>query len=231
MNDSVDVPPPRRGWADSLAALVSRLRIRAVLFDVVGTLLHPDPPVVQVYCAAARARGGTRSPAEIRMRFQASLARQDRIDARLHGYRTSESRERERWSNIVAEVFPEVDNAAGLFDALWRHFAQPQHWRIAKEAESALCAIARTNAQVALASNFDARVDRICDGIELLRGIPLRFISSRVGWRKPAREFFQSIEHCLGLKPHQLLLVGDDPENDQAAALAAGWHAMLIASR
>ena len=51
------------------------------------------------------------------------------------------------------------------------------------------------------------------------------FASSELGWRKPSAEFFRAVERRLGRKPHELLLVGDDPELDVAAARRAGWHA------
>ena len=55
------------------------------------------------------------------------------------------------------------------------------------------------------------------------------FASSELGWRKPAAAFFRAVEQRLGLRPEELLLVGDDPELDVAAALRAGWQARPLA--
>ncbi|HVX63382.1 MAG TPA: HAD family hydrolase, partial [Pirellulales bacterium] len=54
------------------------------------------------------------------------------------------------------------------------------------------------------------------------------FISSQLGVRKPAREFFSAIEARLKLPPERLLLAGDDLTNDYEGARAAGWQRVLI---
>ena len=54
------------------------------------------------------------------------------------------------------------------------------------------------------------------------------FASSELGWRKPAPQFFQAVESRLQKEPESLLLIGDDPRLDIAAAKAAGWKSMRI---
>ena len=64
--------------------------------------------------------------------------------------------------------------------------------------------------------------------VEPLISIEKIFASSELGWRKPAPQFFQAVESRLQKEPDQLLLVGDDPRLDIAAANAAGWKSMRI---
>jgi putative hydrolase of the HAD superfamily len=54
------------------------------------------------------------------------------------------------------------------------------------------------------------------------------FASSEIGWRKPAPQFFRTIQEQLGLSPHELLMVGDDLQLDIAAANRAGWQALHV---
>jgi putative hydrolase of the HAD superfamily len=54
------------------------------------------------------------------------------------------------------------------------------------------------------------------------------FASSELGWRKPAAEFFREVERRLGRRAEELVLVGDDPVLDIAAARQAGWEARAI---
>jgi FMN phosphatase YigB (HAD superfamily) len=55
-----------------------------------------------------------------------------------------------------------------------------------------------------------------------------RYISSQIGHKKPGLEFFRAIERSLQVQPEQILLVGDDLENDYLAACRAGWQALLL---
>jgi FMN phosphatase YigB (HAD superfamily) len=65
---------------------------RAVLFDAVGTLLRPHPPVVDVYQAAGRRFGCDLAREEVAARFRQAFARQEEIDADDSQCRTSEPR-------------------------------------------------------------------------------------------------------------------------------------------
>src|SRR5438067_2160826 len=82
-------------------------RIRAVAFDAVGTLIHPEPSAAEVYASIGRRFGSRLEVAEIRTRFRAAFAEQEVID-RASGWVTSEERERHRWQDIVARVLDDV---------------------------------------------------------------------------------------------------------------------------
>src|SRR5688572_14129451 len=108
--------------------------IRWVLFDAVGTLIHPDPPVAEVYHSAGRRFGSRLAVEEIRLRFRAALAA-----SQSEGGPTSESNERQRWRRIVGHVIHDVhDQADSLFEKLWQHFAKPQHWRLYDDVAEAM---------------------------------------------------------------------------------------------
>src|SRR6266567_1675738 len=102
--------------------------IRAVVFDAVGTLIHPDPPVSVGYAEVARRFGIHLGDAEIGDRFREAFARQENYD-RLRNHLTSPEREIERWREIVTDVFceavPSAETRERIFAELWRHFAQP----------------------------------------------------------------------------------------------------------
>src|SRR5437588_873618 len=70
--------------------------IKAVFFDAVGTLLHPEPAAAVVYADAARRFGSSLSPAVVARRFALAFAREDELD-RAGGLRTGEERGGGRW--------------------------------------------------------------------------------------------------------------------------------------
>lgn len=200
---------------------------QAILLDAVGTLVHPEPPVAVAYAAVARSHGIELPGEEIQRRFRAALRRQEAVDEES-GFRTDEARERERWRAIVAEVFADQPEPLAPFAALWAHFAQAAHWAVYPEAPTLLRELSANGVRLALGSNFDARLRLIVAGTPAFATLERLFISSEVGWKKPAAEFYRHVLETLRLKPEALLVVGDDPRNDWEAPRALGIRAALI---
>jgi putative hydrolase of the HAD superfamily len=201
--------------------------VRAVFFDAVGTLIHPEPSAAAVYAAMARSLGSRLTEAGISARFRTAFARQEALD-RADGWRTSEERERRRWRQIVAEVLPDVCDGERCFRELFTHFGRPQAWRCDPEAAGVLAELDRRGYVLGMASNYDARLHAVAAGFPELRPLRHVVISSEVGWRKPAPEFFRAICARLGLAPAEVLYVGDDRANDYEGARAAGLRAVLV---
>lgn len=200
-----------------------------VVFDVVGTLVEPWPPVAEAYAAAGRRHGSVVEVQEIHRRFRQAWRRQELIDAAaVPAFTTNRVREVERWREIVADVFHDPGRTDSIFSDLWDHFGRPDAWRPLLAGSELMRAAIASGATVALASNFDERLFSIAPAIPPLSWAECVFASSEIGWRKPAPEFFRWIENRLGVAPAELLLVGDDPELDIAAATRAGWQARAV---
>lgn len=203
--------------------------VRVVLFDAVGTVIRPDPSVARAYHHAGCRHGSKMTVEEIHLRFREALAAQEAIDRQQAAWRTSEDRERDRWRAIVRHVFDDLPRQDALFDDLWDHFAAPAHWALFEDVAACWPRLAQRGLAIGLASNFDARLHGIRRALPPLDACRAVFVSSELGHRKPGEGFFRAIERHLGCRPDELLLIGDDPVNDHAAARAAGWHAALVA--
>ena len=201
--------------------------VRAVFFDAVGTLIHPEPSAAAVYAAVARSLGSRLTEAEIAARFRTAFARQEALD-RADGWRTSEERERRRWRQIVAEVLPDVCGGERCFRELFTHFSRPEAWHCDPGAAGVLAELDRRGYVLGMASNYDARLHTVLAGFPELRPLRHVVISSEVGWRKPAPQFFAAISARVGLPPAEILHVGDDRVSDYEGALAAGLLAVLV---
>jgi putative hydrolase of the HAD superfamily len=210
-----------------LAAKLLGPGVRAVFFDAVGTLIHPQPSAGDVYCAVGRRFGSRLSPAAVRDRFTAAFQTEERID-QAAGLRTSEEREFQRWQRIVATVLDDVHDPEGCFDALFEHFARPEAWAVDADAAVVLPPLARAGLTLGLASNYDRRLRSVIAGLPTLAPVCHLVISSEVGWRKPAPEFFDALCRQVELRPVEVVLVGDDVENDYEGASAAGLRAVLF---
>lgn len=111
--------------------------IRTVIFDAVGTLIHPTPSVATVYADFAARHGAEIAPETIRARFPAAFRKQEAND-RDADWVTSEVRERQRWQQIVTETLHEVPDSEACFRELYEHYAQPESWVVATNAEDVL---------------------------------------------------------------------------------------------
>ncbi len=201
--------------------------VKAVFFDAVGTLLVPEPPAADVYADVGRRHGSRLGLVEIARRFAAAFAREEEIDL-AGALRTSEEREVRRWRNIVAAVLDDVADPASCFHALYDHFARPAAWRCRADAARVLSTLAQRGCALGLASNYDHRLRSVIAGSTELYPLKHVVISSEVGWRKPAPQFFAHIVKTVQLSVEQILLVGDDVDNAYAGARGAGLQALLL---
>jgi len=204
--------------------------VAVVVFDVVGTLVEPSPSVAVAYQQAALRHGLTVDADVIQLRFKAAWRQQEAVDAAtIPAFATSRSREVERWRAIVDEVFSGSPVSGAIFADLWEHFGRVESWQPLAHGRDLVRLAIDAGTTVALASNFDERLLAIAERLEPLSWVPHVFASSEIGWRKPAPEFFRWVERRLGCEPADVLLVGDDPELDVAAARRAGWRSLGVA--
>lgn len=198
-----------------------------VFFDAVGTLIHPAPPAPAVYARVGQRLGSRLEESTIASRFRAAFRRQEEAD-RAAGLRTSEEREIARWRTIVNEVFDETADRESCFQELYAHFARPDAWECAAEAAEVLDTLSGRSHVVGIASNFDCRLRGLVEQLPPLRSVRHLIISSEIGWRKPAGEFFAAMCRQANTPPEQVLYVGDDPINDYEGARAARLIGMLL---
>ena len=202
---------------------VSSRLIRFAVFDLVGTLIHPQPSVADVYQRLGRDFGSSLSRDEIQQRFGPALAAADWSDASHLG-------QRETWRGIVYGVF-ELPAREALFEALWDYFAAPSAWRLYDDAMPAIDALKQRGIFVAIGSNFDDRVENICEALGLTSAVDRLFWSSSLKCAKPNQRFFRGIEDQVNAQPDELLMVGDSLVNDIQPSRAAGWRATQIDRR
>ncbi len=204
--------------------------IRAVYFDAVGTLIHTSPSAVATYHGIGQQFGSRLLPGAIAERFKAAFAEQVELDQQ-RGLVTSEEREVARWRTIVGQVLSDVERKEECFQTLYDHFARPDAWAVDPDAEETLAWLAERGFRLGLCSNFDRRLRGILAGMPQLSRLQDVVISSEVGFCKPAREFFALLPQRTGLPASQILVVGDDLNNDYWGARHAGLAALLLTSR
>jgi putative hydrolase of the HAD superfamily len=200
-------------------------RIRGVAFDAVGTVMYPAPSVAEAYGAAIRRHCGIEVSQEV-----VSAVVRDALAQRsaAEDLRTNEDVEEEFWAALIRQFCPSTAGFRNCFDELFAHFGNAEHWQCFGDVQATISELRDAGLVCAVASNFDLRLNSVCDGLPELSAMSHRIISSVVGWRKPAPQFFAAVAECLQLRPEEILMVGDDRNNDVLGAVAAGMSAAWV---
>jgi putative hydrolase of the HAD superfamily len=204
------------------------LKLRAVLLDAVGTLIHPSEAVGATYARIAREHGVDVPAWRVEDAFRRVLRSAPPMLV------ADDAGERAWWRELVRTTFraadqmQRFDDFEACFDALFGHFARPDAWRAAPDAHAALAALRRAGRRVAVASN--SRLPAILLGLDLARDLDLIWLPRDAGVAKPDPRFFTGACERLGVAPAQAVVVGDDPEQDLAAARRAGLCAIDVTS-
>ncbi len=206
--------------------------IRAAFFDAAGTLFEAREPIGRTYARLARQFGLDAPEEGVAASFRRAFGAAPGLAFGL-GLRPDEVRrlEREWWRQRVAETFaplgkfPDFD---AYFDALFAHFANPGHWIADLEAAPMLQRLKGDGLKLGVISNFDFRLYRILDGLDLTRFFDWITISSEAGYAKPRREVYDTALARAGVTADEAMHIGDSEHLDFAPAAALGMAAMLI---
>ncbi len=206
--------------------------IRTAYFDAAGTLFDSREPIGRTYARIARDFGVDASEDEVAASFRQVFRAADGLAFGL-GHPAAELRhlEREWWRSRVASTFASLGkfrDFEGYFEALFGYFADPAHWEAFPEARGALQRLKDRGLKLGVISNFDYRLYRILDGLDLTRYFDSVSISSEVGYAKPSREIFDAALARLDSTAGDAMHIGDSEHLDFAAAESAGIVAVLV---
>jgi putative hydrolase of the HAD superfamily len=127
-------------------------------------------------------------------------------------------------------VLDDVADPSDCFEALFATFAQPAAWTFDPGWPRVSEYVRQRGLRQIVASNFDQRLHGLIRAMPRAERIERVIVSSEVGWRKPAPEFFAHAIETLRLAAGDILFVGDGRANDYEPAVAAGMQALLIES-
>lgn len=232
--------------------------IRLVLCDIYGTLLEVGPGPAdaearwQALCHAFFPKGVdcARGPDERRVSGKwPTLAELDRavepLIAREHaaGRARGLAQPEVDWPALAGEVLPalaalpEAERAA-FFD---QHARLVRTVRLGSGAAECLRAMRETGALLGMVSNAQRCTRGELAGALATAGLGLDlfapewcFFSCEHGFAKPDPRVFALMSAraaAVGVRPGEILMIGDRADNDVAPALAAGWQAWLLQAR
>lgn len=205
-------------------------RIRAIVFDVGGTLIYPADPVGETYTRFAYTYGVKLQPEGTSSAFRQAMKS---CSPRAKNTVPSDGNDRLWWKQVVRrslpeQAFPDAALFDKFFEEVYLFYARPEAWGIYPEVLEVLEALRDYPVDLIVLSNWDYRLHAVLDGCGLGEFLPRRFISTELGWEKPDPAIYRHVADVLRLQSDSLLSVGDDSRNDVEAPRKAGWRTVQI---
>lgn len=199
------------------------LPVRAITFDVGGTLIEPRTPVGHVYAGVARDFGvDGLAPETLTANFVRAWKARPRFDYSRAG-----------WYEIVRESFGRRGDKLppAFYPAVYERFGEAEVWRVFDDVLPALEELRRQGVKLGVISNWDERLRPLLARLNLGRWFQRIVVSCEAGAAKPDARLFRRAAAGLGVRPGELLHVGDDWELDVCGAESAGCQGRMVRRR
>ncbi len=205
--------------------------LRAVTFDVTGTLIHA-PRLGEIYAEVLGRHGLEVEPTAVRRTVRqvwqefgcATRLGEDRFSTHPEGCRGWWGRFLDRVCEHLRVGPPSAFAKAELFD----RFGHAEAWEVYGDVADTLDRLRAGGLKLGVISNWDHRLPRLLD----LLGLGPRFeavvYSQEVGGEKPFPFIFRRALECLGEPAERVLHVGDRPDHDVEGARAVGIRALHL---
>lgn len=201
--------------------MMRRDKIKALTFDVGGTLIDPWPSVGHVYAEVAKQHGVLDADPEVlNRRFAEAWRTQTNFDY-----------SRRAWAELVAQTFAASaihESDPHLFADLYARFAGTEVWRLYDDVVPALETLHTSGLRLGVISNWDERLRPLLRALKLERYFEVIVVSREFGQHKPAPAIFQHALRQLGLPGKAVLHVGDRASEDVEGAKRAGLQVVRI---
>lgn len=211
---------------------MSSIPITTISFDAGNTLLTCDPTPAEIYSDILSRHGRSVTADEIEPVFAAAWGElQERTPPGIDRYSSQPGGEKQWWGAFLREVLTRLEHDADwqpLLEKLYAAFSNPAVWKVYPETLATLEALRGRGLEMAVISNWDRRLPEILDGLELTSWFREITVSAIEGIEKPAAGIFHRTLERLGVRPEEVLHIGDSPLEDYDGAQAVGILPVLI---
>lgn len=206
--------------------------IRAILLDAAGTLIRPSEPVADVYARYFAATGWPVDAGRLSDAFRSAFGGAG--DPSYPDYPEGDLAERAWWRNVVAATA----RAAGVempdealercFAGLFEHYASGDAWAVFPEVRQQLARWRSRGFLLAVVSNFDRRLHRILDELDLASAFDAVVCSADARARKPDSAIFRQALDRLDVSPVEAVHIGDCQVADGGGAAGLGIAGFVL---
>lgn len=202
------------------------IAIKAILFDLVGTLIYVKGSVGLIYSSVAESFGFEIDSEKLNKAFIEAI----HIKPQPIG---GNEEEKKWWKEVVSNTFKFSgydlkEKFNEIFEIIFKEFTTKGAWAVYPEVFNVLKNLQKNNLKIGLISNFDNRLEIILKELEIYECFNCLSYSGKVGFSKPDPRIFQYALKELNIIPEEALYIGDSLETDYYPALNLNMNAYLI---
>ena len=206
-------------------------RIRAVCFDVGGTLLKPYPSVGHVMSRVLARHDLDVTPEVLNDSMVAFGEYYARIYEKDESLWSEDDRQRQMWMDgysLVLQRSGVTDNLEQLVSDIYYEFDKAECWQLFDGVADTFRWLSESGYRIALISNWGAGLSTLMDGLGLGTYIDAVIASAEVGTHKPKPAMFYMALERLGAAPEEAIHVGDHMTADVHASRSVGITPVLV---
>lgn len=137
------------------------------------------------------------------------------------------------WSKVVSKTFKNVgcqdyQAVQDIASFLYIEYTQASKWEVFPEVKTVLQHLQSKGFTLGVVSNFDERLTKILDSLDLIKYFSFILCSTEVKIAKPSLDIFRLALEQGGASPKEALHVGDNINLDYYPSITVGMSAYLV---
>lgn len=206
--------------------------VRAVFFDVGGTLIYPHPSFHALVAQVCQDHGLTVMAEEVERAEPAVWARITEVEDAGHGFTFSRERSVEVWRWVYRTFLEEIghpeaartDLPQRIIDA----FVRLDTYRLYDDVLPTLKQLSEKGLILGVISNWEDWLEPLMVNLGIRQHFAFTVISALAGVEKPSPEIFRRALEAAGVTPLEAAHVGDNLGDDVEAAERVGIRGILL---
>jgi putative hydrolase of the HAD superfamily len=209
------------------------MTIRAVLFDVGETLVHPSPSFAALFASVITEQGHPRSETDVAETTMVITRRFSEAAQAGGGWTLTVEGSRTFWVGVYEQMLESLGlpSEDGLREDLYAAFTDLANYALFDDVWPAMGALEAAGLRLAIVSNFEAWLENLLVELGVHESFPVRVISGVEGVEKPDPRIYALALERLGIDASEAVFVGDSPEFDVDPPAALGMATVLIDRR